>query len=52
VLWPRRSRGLKTDEDKRHFLGEVHNKIFRRPHELKSKFIYTVILYLPDIIIY
>jgi predicted RNA methylase len=47
VLWPRRSRGLKTDEDKRHFLGEVHNKFFRRPHELQSKFIYKFILYLP-----
>jgi hypothetical protein len=30
-------RDLKTGEDKRHFLAEVHIKFFRRPHELQSK---------------
>jgi hypothetical protein len=24
VFWPKRSRGLQTGEDKRHFLAEVH----------------------------
>jgi hypothetical protein len=28
---------LKTDEDKRHFLAEVHIKFLRQPHELQSK---------------
>jgi hypothetical protein len=41
-------RGLKTGEDKRHFLAEVH---IRRPHELQSKRHhwknYKFILYLP-----
>jgi hypothetical protein len=49
VFWPRRSRGLKTGEDKRHFLEEVI-KFFRRPHELRSKRHwknYKFILYLP-----
>jgi hypothetical protein len=31
------SRGLKTDEDKWHFLAEVHIEFFRRPQELQSK---------------
>jgi hypothetical protein len=29
--------GLKTGEDKRHFLAQVHIKFFRRPFELQSK---------------
>jgi hypothetical protein len=33
VFWPRRSRGLKTGEDKRHFLAEVHINFFKRPHD-------------------
>jgi hypothetical protein len=30
-------RGVKTAEDERHFLAEVHITFFRRPHELQSK---------------
>jgi hypothetical protein len=37
VFWPRRSRGLKIGQDKRHFLAEVHIKFFRLQHELQSK---------------
>jgi hypothetical protein len=32
-----RSRDLKTGRDKRHFLGEMHIKFFRRPPELQNK---------------
>jgi hypothetical protein len=44
-------RGLKTGEDKRHFLADVDITVFRRPHELQSKRNrwknYKFILYLP-----
>jgi hypothetical protein len=50
IFWPRRSRGLKTGEDERHFLAEVHVKFFI-PHELQRKRHhwknYKFILYLP-----
>jgi hypothetical protein len=40
-----------TDEDKKHFLAEVHIKFSRRPNELQSKKHhwknYKFILYLP-----
>jgi hypothetical protein len=51
VFGPRRSRDLKTGEDKRPFLVEVHIKFFRRSHELQNKRHhwknYKFILYLP-----
>jgi hypothetical protein len=51
VFWPRRSRGLKTGEDKRDILAVVHMKFFRRPQELQTKRHhwenYKFILYLP-----
>jgi hypothetical protein len=51
LSFSRRSRGLKTGEGKRHFLGEVHITFFRQPHELQSKRHhlknYKFILYLP-----